>query len=270
MRIVKIYTLSCPIFNDVRYVGKTIESLEKRFNRHMSCAKIEKSYKANWINSLLKINQKPIIELVDECNVDNWEIIERYWIAQFKAWGFKLTNHTEGGENSGSRLNKPWSELQRLNNKIARTGLPVKHTIEGEQNRIKGRRKYFDDNKKLILQYDLEGNFIKEWESAVDAGKELNILYPNINASCKKSNLIAYGYLWKYKEKEIINKIQKYIVTPKINSKAVIQLNKQNEIINEFKTILEAHRTTGILNTSISNCLGKKSKSAGGFKWEYK
>ena len=58
MTSIKIYSLSCPISNEIRYIGKTVESLEKRFNRHISYAKKEKSYKANWINSLLKINKK--------------------------------------------------------------------------------------------------------------------------------------------------------------------------------------------------------------------
>ena len=48
-----------------------------------------------------------------------------------------------------------------------------------------------------ILQYDLDGNFIREWECAADVGKEVkgNICH------CSKGKLkSAYGYMWKYKE----------------------------------------------------------------------
>ena len=49
---------------------------------------------------------------------------------------------------------------------------------------------------KPILQYDLDGNFIREWECAADVGKEVR---SNI-VTCLKGRLkSAYGYVWKYK-----------------------------------------------------------------------
>ena len=52
-------------------------------------------------------------------------------------------------------------------------------------------------NNKPILQFDLDGNFIREWECAADVGKEVN---GNI-CNCLKGKLkSAFGYIWKYKE----------------------------------------------------------------------
>ena len=50
---------------------------------------------------------------------------------------------------------------------------------------------------KPILQFDLDGNFIREWECASDVGREAqtNIWYC-LNGRTKS----AYGYIWKYKE----------------------------------------------------------------------
>ena len=51
-------------------------------------------------------------------------------------------------------------------------------------------------NNKPILQYDLDGNFIREWECAADVGKEVK---DNI-CKCLKGRLkSAYGYKWVYK-----------------------------------------------------------------------
>lgn len=51
--------------------------------------------------------------------------------------------------------------------------------------------------KKPILQYDLDGNFIREWECAYDVRNEVN---GNI-CNCLKGKIpSAYGYKWKYKE----------------------------------------------------------------------
>lgn len=54
-------------------------------------------------------------------------------------------------------------------------------------------------------------------------------------------------------------------------SKAIIQQNKNGEIINRFPSIGEAHRVTGISRSGISQVLKGTSRwqTAGGYKWEY-
>ena len=47
-----------------------------------------------------------------------------------------------------------------------------------------------------IIQFDLDGNFIREWPSATDVGKEVN---SNICECLKGRRKTAIGYIWKYK-----------------------------------------------------------------------
>lgn len=47
-----------------------------------------------------------------------------------------------------------------------------------------------------ILQYDLDGNFIREWECAADVGKKVK---DNICHCLKGRYKTAYGFIWKYK-----------------------------------------------------------------------
>jgi len=55
------------------------------------------------------------------------------------------------------------------------------------------------------------------------------------------------------------------------HSKPIIQLDKEDNIINEFKSINEAANSNIMFKRSnISCCLTKKSKTAYGFKWVYK
>ena len=57
--------------------------------------------------------------------------------------------------------------------------------------------KVSNSRKKPILQYDLGGNFIREWPSATDVGREVQ---SNI-CNCLKGKLkSAYGFKWVYKE----------------------------------------------------------------------
>jgi len=56
------------------------------------------------------------------------------------------------------------------------------------------------DKFKPVLQYDLEGNFIREWASRLEATKALNITRGKI-ASCTTNKLkTASGFIWKNKE----------------------------------------------------------------------
>lgn len=53
---------------------------------------------------------------------------------------------------------------------------------------------------KPLLQYDLQGNFIKEWESAKDAAFALNTNSSQITNCANGKARTAYGYIWKKKE----------------------------------------------------------------------
>ena len=93
--IIYIYSLCDPTTKEIRYVGKT-NNIKYRYNCHIS-SKL-KTHCSNWIQSLKSKNLLPKMELLDECNENNWIQLEQYWISQCKTWGFNLTNHTIGGE----------------------------------------------------------------------------------------------------------------------------------------------------------------------------
>ena len=99
MKTTFIYSLSDPDTFEIRYIGKA-NNLKYRLWAHLNEAKNDKKnlHKCNWINSLLIKGKKPIIEIVEEVSITDWQFYERYWILQFSAWGFNLINKTKGGE----------------------------------------------------------------------------------------------------------------------------------------------------------------------------
>lgn len=62
--------------------------------------------------------------------------------------------------------------------------------------------KRYIDNKTLksILQYDKQGNFIKEWKSATEIEKTLGYLHQGIAHCCSGKYKASMGYIWKYNE----------------------------------------------------------------------
>lgn len=265
MKTIYIYKLTDPITNDIRYVGKTTNLL-RRLNAHINRSKKNKYHSARWINSLVEKGLKPIISIIEKCNENNWEEREVYWISYYRGI-FDLTNILDGGGHSASygRLGRPWSDEQKVNNRKARLGVSVNHTKEGNEKRAKGIRVYYDKNKKIVYQYDLEGVLIKKWDSAVDAEKELGIKNSNITKVCKGLRKQAGGFIWSF---ELTNSLR--YEKKQYTCKKVLQIDANDNVIKEYESISTASLLTKISRTAIINCLSGKSKSSGSFKWQYK
>lgn len=99
MLTVFIYILIDPRDNEIRYVGKTIQSLSDRLCGHRSEARRgEKNWRSNWVRQLLRLGYDPRIVLVQEVPRSDWNAAENYWIGYYRSIGCRLTNGTEGGE----------------------------------------------------------------------------------------------------------------------------------------------------------------------------
>ena len=53
-------------------------------------------------------------------------------------------------------------------------------------------------------------------------------------------------------------------------SQKVIQLDLNDNVLNEFESMRQAERETGVSVGNISSCCNGKTKSAGGYKWRRK
>ena len=65
---------------------------------------------------------------------------------------------------------------------------------------LKGRKITWDRKRnKTIIQYDLDGNIIKEYESQSQASRETNVNQSDISACCNEKQKTAGGFTWKFK-----------------------------------------------------------------------
>jgi len=129
MDTIKIYTLSDPITNQIRYIGQTKNSLEDRLRGHLKGK--GKTYRVHWINSLKKKGLVPNIELIEEVDKSVGSQTEIYWILMFRFWGFNLTNLTDGGETSTTK-NIVRSEEWRKNIRIGKLNSDFKYSEESK------------------------------------------------------------------------------------------------------------------------------------------
>jgi hypothetical protein len=52
---------------------------------------------------------------------------------------------------------------------------------------------------KKVLQYTIDGEFVKEWESYTIAAKELNVHPKSISVAARGKQKTCAGFIWKYK-----------------------------------------------------------------------
>lgn len=117
--------------------------------------------------------------------------------------------------------------------------------------------------KKPILQYDLNGKFIKLWDSISQIEKMgyTCSIFRNLSGVSKS----AGGYIWKYKKSDKIELDLHIKVKGPNKKKKIGQYDLNGNLLNVFVGVNEAAKQLGILRQGISKCLAGKYKSTFGY-----
>lgn len=97
---------------------------------------------------------------------------------------------------SNSFKGRKWTKEQNLKRSIKIKGRILSQETK---NKISNSNKGKIVNNKPILQYDLKGNFIKEWVSQKEAYRVTKIHYGSISYCCKGKIKTAGKFIWKFK-----------------------------------------------------------------------
>ena len=193
-------------------------------------------------------------------------------------------NHGEGYKGQKIyTLIKEYNWNTEIKHQILYTNLTQKEASTIEQYLISAWR-VIDENKicyniasggtaiimKKVYQYDINGQYLNTFNSvaaAADATGDKNSI-ANIRNCCYGNRKTANGYCWSYIKTDKLEIINKNTLK-KIKTKPfkVDQYSLDNIFIQSFHTNIEAEQITGVSRDSISKCLCKKQKTAGGYKW---
>lgn len=214
MKNTKIYKLIDPRDEKVKYVGKTIRTLEYRLYQHLQC--YNKTKKDSWIKSLLSKNLEPRIELIEQCDEIIWEDRERFWIKFYKTKG-DLKNMTEGGVGHNGESPSKQSNLKRslslkgrickqeTKDKIRNRILGTKRSEETKEKiRVANVGKKYDKEtlikkSKAVIMMSMEGDELKEFYSVSEAAREMGFSKSAISAACNGYYKQMKGFKWKFK-----------------------------------------------------------------------
>ena len=220
--MIGIYKIANP--NKRIYIGQST-NIEGRWIKYkqLSCKDQPSLY-----SSLKKYGpENHTFEIIEECNIEDLDNREIYWGLHYDVLSNKHLNNRLGRgfgsfdseetkrkkseSNKGISRNKGKILSEEHKHKIKLGKLGKKYSKErnkkiSEAN--KGRPNPKSENalfnlrkakNRIVLQYDKQGNFIKEWSSGKEAAISLNVYQPNINSCCHGKTKTAFGYVWKFK-----------------------------------------------------------------------
>ena len=214
--------LTTNLINSKKYIGKDVNNNPKYLG---SGSILKKAIKKHGKKNFKK-------EILEHClsKEELWQR-EEYWLNFYNAESnplfYNKTNkaygnsgQTQNGKIKISNARKGWvpsdktkklmsenrkghkmyNDEWRSKIKEALTG--IKRSDETKQKQSKARKNKPSKSKKSVLQYDKQGNFLKEHPSAVEAAKSLNKKTgAAITEVCngKGNRKSIFGYIWKYK-----------------------------------------------------------------------
>lgn len=179
MREVYIYTLSCPVTNDIRYIGQSFEP-KVRYRRHIFDSKKRRDHKSNWIKYLLEKGLKPILNIIHICNESNVDYYEKYYIEMYKSQ-YDLTNSREGG--------RPCIFTQEIKDKI-------RNTLKGRKPSINAGIA-FAEFKSIKIECYKDEILIGTFNSIKECCEELNLNRPKVSMVLNNLRPHHKGYKFK-------------------------------------------------------------------------
>lgn len=201
------------------YIGQT-NNLRKRWypSNYKGCEIFYRAIqKYGWDNLIHRV-------IARKCTKQEADYLEKRLIAFYKAQGISY-NITDGGSgllgcipwNKGTKgqmpptWNKGLSWSDEIREKISKT---KKGRKLGKQTPLHILHKA-EKRKVPILQFDVDGRYIREWASAKNVEEAKGFNRKAIGACLNNKSNSAFGYIWVYKNNfsmcDVLDKAQKYI-----------------------------------------------------------
>jgi hypothetical protein len=220
-----IYGLVDPRNNEIRYIGKT-KNPKSRLSGHITESKDIKvvNYRIKWIRKLISLGLKPKIVFLKICSISNFVKYETEYIKLYSSG--RLTNSDETGQGNTNR----------------------KREVLNRQS---------ENSSRKVYQYDLNGNFIKEYRSVRDAATQLKTNHSNISRCCNAKYNHSKGFIFRYDKLIILEKVE----SPNAVKKTVIELDIDGHEINRWNSIMDCSRDTEIDHGNLSKVCNGKLKS---------
>lgn len=282
-----IYKITNLINNKV-YIGETIRNIYTRWNEHKHEALKEGHGFSYPLHSAMRKYgvENFSLELIEECKDDERFEREKYYIQKHMSFnkdcGYNIVLEGTGATlYSTQDIINLWNQglgISQIASQLGCHRSVVSERLHGifSEEEIKKRTSEISSSRQgiPIYQYDLKGNFIREWPSASECARVTGYTQTALNAVCRQEQFSAYNFLWKTVEdnRPISQWVEKNMIkgTGGKPKKKVGQYDiKTNNLICIYDSASEAAKAMEKKDKSGICRAARLNGTSVGYKWKY-
>ena len=269
------------LINGKIYIGQSVD-IQYRFRNHKSESFNPKSnaYDTAIHRAIRKYGVENFsFDVVEECDQEELRDREIYWINYYNSFGegYNLTTGGEGVQTVNiKQVQKLWDnglsieEIATIMNCQKHTAIRILESYEtynSEESYRRGRKNASKKNSKPVIQYDVNGVFVRKYSSATHAEQQTGIKAKNITRAALGYQLSAGGYQWIY---DGDNPPDAYNAQVSNDKKPVLQFDLHSNFIAEYPSASAAAKAVKLKSVkSITRCCEGYQHTAGGYYWKY-
>lgn len=207
------YTVYCHIFpNKKRYIGITKQTTSRRWQNGYGYICSPLMYNAIKKYLWHNIEHKILYTNLSKKEAEDTEIkLIKEWKTNIIKYGYNIANGGSLASSftletrlkiSRSQVGKKLSEETKNKIRLANSG--SKNYLYGKVMSFEKKQQLLLSNYKQISQYNINGDFLENYNCIKEASIKYKINNSNISQCCMNKRKTAGGYKWKYKDMEVM------------------------------------------------------------------
>jgi group I intron endonuclease len=277
--------------NSKIYIGSS-DDIEKRLKCHLSRLKRNVHHSA-YLQAVYNKHGKENLDFsIIEVLLDNNDKIikEQFWMDHFQSYnknfGYNMSKTASCNTTGEIKIYqytvegyyiKEWESIEKAKKALKLVSISAALS-EKTTHKLSGgfQWKYYKKEKiesvlKLYCCYDLKGIFVKSFHKVEEIKEFFKVKTMSNISNCSKFNTTSCNHFWRivntYNFNKIINVKEK-----NTRAKKIVQLDKNNNVINTFKSLTEASKFIEVNPSNLHrvvNSNNPKYRTCKGFIWKY-
>lgn len=238
-----------------------------KINREQVISLWNQGYNVSKIAEILSCSCDRVRDILHDNNINTDELVNRIFRNYNNEFILELWNK----HHSFKYITDNYDiGIEGLKRQLLECGISEEELYQNKINNLKQQMiKNRIKNESVVLQFDLDGNFIRKFNSIKEASLETKAQASSISKVCNNEYKSANGFLWCYESD--VDKIKDKVKNKrKTNKKIVYQYDYNKNLINIHDSITSAAKAVSAKSAStISSLCNKGGGNGYGYYWSF-